>query len=445
MTKDLLALAHTALARARHFGASAADALVVDGRSLEVAVRDGAIENLEQSEAIEVGLRVFVGQASAAIATSKIDAAGIDRIAEQAVAMAKAAPPDPYAGIANPNQIAHDWAMPDIAGETLLDAAQLRDMALAAEKSALAVKGVSKSGGAGASSSDRSVALAASNGFSGTYQRTGLSLSATAIAGDGTAMERDYDYSSVIHREDLRSAEDIGSEAGRRVVRRVNPRKVKSQAVPVIYDSRIASSLVGHFLSAIMGSAIARGTSFLREKLGEQVFGENIHIIDDPLRPRGLASKPFDAEGIATKVLPLIEAGVLKSWILDLGSARQLGLQTTGHAARGLAGPPGPSSSNVILSPGSLSLDDMIKSIGTGFYVTELIGHGPNIVTGDYSRGASGFWIENGEVSYPVSEVTLAGKLADMFRNLEPANDLVYRGSINAPSCRLEGMTLGGR
>lgn len=445
MTKDLLALAHTALARAKHFGASAADALVVDGRSLEVAVRDGAIENLEQSEAIEVGLRVFVGQASAAIATSKIDAAGIDRIAEQAVAMAKAAPPDPYAGIASPDQIAHDWAMPDIAGETLLDAAQLRDMALAAEKSALAVKGVSKSGGAGASSSDRSVALAASNGFSGTYQRTGLSLSATAIAGDGTAMERDYDYSSVIHREDLREPEDIGSEAGRRVARRINPRKVKSQAVPVIYDSRIASSLVGHFLSAIMGSSIARGTSFLREKLGQQVFSDSIHIVDDPLRPRGLASKPFDAEGIATRALPLIEAGVLKSWILDLGSARQLGLQTTGHAARGLAGPPGPSSSNVTLSPGSLSLDDMIKSIGTGFYVTELIGHGPNIVTGDYSRGASGFWIENGEITYPVSEVTLAGKLADMFRNLEPANDLVYRGSINAPSCRLEGMTLGGR
>jgi PmbA protein len=445
MTKDLLALAQTALARAKHFGASAADALVVDGRSLEVAVRDGTIENLEQSEAVEVGLRVFVGQSSAAIATSKIDAAGIDRIAEQAVAMAKAAPPDPYAGIASPDQVARDWAVPDIAGETLLDANQLRDMALAAEKSALAVHGVSKSGGAGASSSDRSVALAASNGFSGSYRRTGLSLSATAIAGDGTAMERDYDYSSVIHREDLREPEDIGSEAGRRVVKRINPCKVKSQAVPVIYDSRIASSLVGHFLSAIMGSSIARGTSFLREKLGAQVFGDSIHIIDDPLRPRGLASKPFDAEGIATKALPLIEAGVLKSWILDLGSARQLGLQTTGHAARGLAGPPGPSSSNVTLSSGSLSLDDMIKSIGTGFYVTELIGHGPNIVTGDYSRGASGFWIENGEITYPVSEVTLAGKLADMFHNLEPANDLVYRGSINAPSCRLEGMTLGGR
>lgn len=445
MTKDLASLAQTALARAKHFGASAADALVIDGRSLDVAVREGTIENLEQSEAVEVGLRVFVGQSSAAIATSKIDAAGIERIAEQAVAMAKAAPPDPYAGIAAPDQVARDWGELDIAGETLLDAEVLRDMALSAESHALAVKGVSKSGGAGASSYERSVMLAASNGFAGGYRRSGLSLSATAIAGETSAMERDYDYSSVIHPQDLRKAEDIGREAGRRAVRRLHPRKVKSQAVPVIYDSRIASSLVGHFLSAITGSAIARGTSFLRDKLGQQVFGTDIHITDDPLRPRGLASRPFDAEGIATKTLPLIEAGVLKSWILDLGSARQLNLQTTGHAARGLAGSPGPSSSNVTLSPGTISLDDMIKSIGTGFYVTELIGHGPNIVTGDYSRGASGLWIENGEIAFPVSEVTLAGKLADIFLNITPANDLTYRSSINAPSCRVEGLTLGGR
>ncbi len=445
MTKDLATLAHTALARAKHHGASAADAIVIDGRSLEVAVREGAIEHLEQSEATEIGLRVFVGQSSAAIATSKIDSSGIERIAEQAVAMAKAAPADPYSGIATPDQVARDWAPLDMAGETLLDAEALREMALSAERHALDVKGVSKSGGAGASSYERRVMLAASNGFAGSYRRTGLSLSATAIAGEATAMERDYDYSSVIHREDLRAPEEIGREAGLRAVRRLNPRKVKSQAVPVIYDSRIASSLVGHFLSAIMGSAIARGTSFLREKLGQQVFGGDIGIIDDPLRPRGLASRPFDAEGIATRTLPLVEAGVLKSWILDLGSARQLGLATTGHAARGLAGPPGPSSSNVTLSPGTLSLDEMMKEIGTGFYVTELIGHGPNIVTGDYSRGASGFWVENGEIAYPVSEVTLAGKLADIFRNLTPANDLTFRTSTNAPSCRLEGMTLGGR
>ena len=445
MTKDLLKLADTALSRARHYGATAADALVIDGSSLEVAVREGSIENLEQSEACEIGLRVLVGQSSAAIATSRIDAAGIERIAEQAVAMAKAAPPDPYAGIATADQIAKDWAPIDIAGDGLPDAAALRDMALTAETHALEVEGVSKSGGAGASSSDRTILLAASNGFSGTYRRTGVSLSATAIAGDGTNMERDYDYSSVIHAEDLRSPQDIGHEAGVRAARRLGARKVKSQAVPVIYDNRIAASLVGHFLSAIMGSSIARGTSFLRDKLGQPVFAKGIEILDDPRRPRGLASRPFDAEGIATRSLPLIEDGVLKSWILDLGSARQLGLATTGHAARGLAGPPGPSSSNVHLKPGQSSLTDMMKAIGEGFYVTELIGHGPSIVTGDYSRGASGFWIEKGEIAYPVSEVTLAGKLADMFLNLTPANDLTFRTSLNAPSCLVEGMTLGGR
>lgn len=445
MTKDLLKLAEAALARARQFGATSADALIVDGRSLEVAVREGAIENLEQSEACEIGLRVLVGQSSAAIATSKIDEAGITRIAEQAVAMAKAAPADPYAGIASADEIAKDWAALDTAGENLPDAALLRDMALAAETHALEVKGVSKSGGAGASSYDRTVLLAASNGFSGTYRRTGVSLSATAIAGDGTAMERDYDFSSVIHPRDLRKPEDIGREAGRRAARRLNPRKVKSQSVPVIYDNRIASGLVGHFLSAIMGSAVARGTSFLRDKLGEAVFAPMIEILDDPHRPRGLASRPFDAEGIATRPLALIEAGVLKSWIMDLSSARQLGLKTTGHAARGLAGPPGPSSSNVHMKPGETSLADMIKAIGEGFYVTELIGHGPNIVTGDYSRGASGFWIEKGEIAYPVSEVTLAGKLGDIFAKLTPANDLTFRTSLNAPSCLVEGMTLGGR
>jgi PmbA protein len=359
--------------------------------------------------------------------------------------MAKTAPPDPYAGIAAANEVARVWAPLDIAGDALPDAAVLRDMALTAEAHALGVEGVSRSGGASASSTDRTVLLAATNDFAGSYRRTSVSLSATAIAGEGTAMERDYDFCSVTHPEDLRRAEDIGNEAGRRAARRVSPRKVRSQAVPIIYDSRVAGSLVGHFLSAISGSAIARGTSFLRDRLGDQVFATSVGILDDPRRPRGLASRPFDAEGIATRSLPLVEAGVLASWILDLGSARQLGLKTTGHAARGLAGPPGPSSSNVHMKPGTSSLSDMMNAIGEGFYVTELIGHGPNIVTGDYSRGASGFWIEEGEIAYPVSEVTLAGKLADMFHNLTPANDLAFRTAVNAPSCLVEGMTLGGR
>jgi PmbA protein len=445
MTKDLFKLAGTALAGAKHFGATAADVLVIDGRSLEVGVREGAIENLEQSEACEVGLRVLVGQSSAAIATSKIDDGDIERIAEQAVAIAKAAPSDPYAGIATASEIAKDWSPLDIAGEDLPDATALREMALTAEAHALKIKGVSKSGGAGASSSDRTILLAASNGFAGSYRRTAVSLSATAIAGEGTAMERDYDYSSVTHLQDLRKPEDIGREAGMRAARRLGARKVNSQAVPVIYDSRIAASLVGHFLAAIMGSAIARGTSFLRDKLEAPVFAKTIEILDDPHRPRGLASRPFDAEGIATRPLSLIEGGVLTSWILDLASARQLGLKTTGHAARGLAGPPNPSSSNVHMKPGDASLAEMIKGIGEGFYVTELIGHGPNMVTGDYSRGASGLWIEKGEIAYPVSEVTLAGKLPDMFLKLTPANDLTFRTAVNAPSCLVEGMTVGGR
>jgi PmbA protein len=419
--------------------------LIIDGRSLDVGVREGAIESLEQSEACEIGLRVLVGQSSAVIATSKIDDAGIERIAEQAVAMAKAAPSDPYAGIAAASEIAKSWAPLDTAGENLPDAAALREMALTAEAHALEVKGVSKSGGAGASASDRTILLAASNGFAGSYQRTGVSLSATAIAGEGTAMERDYDYSSVTHPQDLREPEDIGREAGVRAARRLGARKIKSQAVPVIYDSRIAASLVGHFLAAIMGSAVARGTSFLRDKLGTQIFAKTIEILDDAHRPRGLASRPFDAEGIATRPLAFIEGGVLTSWILDLASARQLGLKTTGHAARGLAGPPNPSSSNVHMKPGDATLAEMMKAIGEGFYVTELIGHGPNIVTGDYSRGASGFWIERGEIAYPVSEVTLAGKLPDMFLKLTPANDLTFRTAVNASSCLVEGMTLGGR
>jgi PmbA protein len=445
MTKELFRLAETALSRAKRFGATAADALVIDGRSLDIGVREGTVENLEQSEACEIGLRVLVGQSSAAIATSKIDDAGIERIAEQAVAMAKAAPADPYVGIAAASEIAKDWAPIDIAGDDLPDASALRDMALTAEAHALKVKGVSKSGGAGASASDRTILLAASNGFVGSFRRTGVSLSATAIAGEGTAMERDYDYSSVTHPRDLRRPEEIGREAGMRAARRLHPRKVKSQAVPVIYDSRIASSLLGHFLAAIVGSAVARGTSFLRDKLGTQVFAGTIDILDDPHRPRGLASRPFDAEGIATRPLSLIEDGTLTSWILDLASARQLGLKTTGHAARGLAGPPGPSSSNVHMKPGEATLAEMIKTIGEGFYVTELIGHGPNIVTGDYSRGASGFWIESGEIAYPVSEVTLAGKLPDMFLKLTPANDLTFRTAVNGPSCLVEGMTVGGR
>jgi PmbA protein len=445
MTADLASIAQDIVARAIKAGASAADALAIESGSIDVGVREGNIEDIEQSESREVGLRVFAGKSSAAIATSVLTEDSLNRVVDQAVAMAKAAPPDPLTGIADQDMLARNFPDLDLAASELPGAEDLKAMALEAEGAALAVKGVAKSGGGGASASRRTVALAASNGFTGGYQRTGVSLSVSAIAGTGTAMERDYDYSSAVHGSNLRAPADIGRGAGKRAARRVNPRKINSQSVPVIYDWRVASSLVGHLISAILGSSVSRRMSFLMDKRGEKIFPSGINIIDDPLRRRGLASRPFDAEGLPAQKLPLIEDGVLREWLLDLYSARKLGLQSNGRASRGLSGPPGPSSTNVHMEPGTTTPEDLVKSLKQGFLATELIGHGPNIVTGDYSRGASGFWIENGEIAYPVSEVTLAGKLPDMFARLTPADDIKFRSSVNAPSCLIEGMTLGGR
>ena len=445
MTDSLSSIAQDIIARAMKAGASAADALAIEASSVDVGIRDGGIENLEQSEAREIGLRVFAGQSSAAIATSIFSEDSLDRVVAQAVAMAKAAPPDPLAGLAEADAIARDFPDLDLAAADLPGAEDLKAMALEAEAAALAVRGVTKSGGGGASASRRTVALAASNGFAGSYRRTGISLSISAIAGEGTAMERDYDYSTAVHGADLRAPADVGRKAGKRAARRLNPRKIKSQAVPVIYDRRVAASLVGHLIAAIVGSAVSRGTSFLKDRMGDRIFPAGITIIDDPRRRRGLGSRPFDAEGLATQRLDLVADGVLGHWLLDLYSARKLGLKSNGHASRGLSGPPGPSSTNVHMEPGNVTPDDLVKSLKRGFLVTELIGHGPNIVTGDYSSGASGFWIENGEIAYPVSEVTLAGRLPDMFAHLTPADDLKFRSTVNAPSCLVEGLTLGGR
>ena len=445
MTADLASIAQDIVARAIKAGASSADALAIEASSVDIGVREGKIEKLEQSESREVGLRVFTGKSSAVVATSALTADSLDRVVEQAVAMAKAAPPDPLVGLADTDMLAESFPDLDLAAQDLPGVEDLKAMALEAEGAALSVKGVAKSGGAGGSASRRIVALAASNGFLGSYQRTGVSLSVSAIAGEGTAMERDYDYSSAVHGANLRAPADIGRGAGKRAARRLNPRKIASQAVPVIYDWRVASSLVGHMISGILGSSVARGTSFLKDKRGEKIFPSGINIIDDPLRRRGLGSRPFDVEGLAAKRLDLVADGVLQHWLLDLYSARKLGLQSNGRAARGLSGPPGPSATNVHLEPGTTTPEDLVKSLKRGFLATELIGHGPNTVTGDYSRGASGYWIENGEIAYPVSEVTLAGKLLDMFAHLTPADDIKFRSTINVPSCLIEGMTLGGR
>jgi len=435
MTDDLLTLAGDAVARARKRGADQAEASAGDSRATDVEMLHGAIEKLEGAEGRRIGLTVFVGKSSASVSSGVFTSDALDRLAETAIAMAKLAPPNPFAGVADASQLATDFPDLDLVSKDLPDAAQLQEMARAAEETALAVKGVSKSGGSGASAYDRSGAMVISNGFSRASRRTGVSVSVSAIAGEGTAMERDYDYSSTVHFSDLRSPEAVGREAGERAVKRLNPRKVKSQSVPVIFDKRIASSLIGHLLGAISGSAIARGTSFLKDRLGQQVLSKGVTIVEDPFRKRGLASRSYDGDGLPIKPRNLIDQGVLTTWLLDLKSARQLNMAPTGHGS-------GPS--NLHMQPGG-KLADMLKAIPQGLYVTEMIGSSVNGVTGDYSRGASGFWIENGELTYPVSEITIAGNLKDMFLNLTPADDLEFRSSVNAPSCLVEGLTLAGR
>jgi PmbA protein len=444
MTDDLLNLAEDILARAKKLGADSCDALAIDAQGTDIEMREGEIEKLERTESHGLGLRVFIGQSSALISGSVFTTESLDRLAETAVAMARATPPDSFAGLAAHELLAKDMPKLDLISSYLPESDKLKALALEVEDAALAVKGVTKSGGASASASQRKIALVTSAGFGQTYGRTSLSLSVSAIAGEGTGMERDYDYSAACHFEDLKTPQEVGKSAGERTVKRLQARKIASQSVPVVYDKRVASSLLGHLSSAINGAAIARGTSFLKSQMGQQIFSKGISIVDDPLRLRGLASRPFDGEGISCSRRELIANGVLTGWVLDLRSSRQLGLAPTGNGSRGLSSPPGPSTSNLHLEPGQLSPEQMIVSIQQGLYITELIGNSVNMVTGDYSRGASGFWIENGQLAFPVSEITIAGNLRDMFMTLEPANDLVFKSATNAPSCRVEGLTIAG-
>jgi PmbA protein len=437
-------LAERLVAAAHRAGADAADALAVRSVSLAVEVREGAVEESERSEGDDVGLRVFVGRRQAVVSSNDIKA-DVSQLAERAVAMARVAPEDPYSGLADPAQLARDIPDLDLLDPDLPAVALLEERAKRAERAGLAVAGVTKSGGASASAGIGGMVLVTSGGFRGAYLNSGQSVSMTAIAGDGTAMERDYDYSSALHGADLEAPEKVGRSAGERTVERLNPRKVETKRVPVVFDRRVAGSLVSHLAGAINGSAIARKTSFLKDKLGERLFAPGISVIDDPRRKRGLRSRPFDAEGVATRRLAVVEDGVLKSWFLDSATARELELATTGHAQRGVSSTPSPGASNLHLSAGAVTPEALMADIVEGFYVTDLIGMGVNQVTGDYSRGASGFWIENGRRSYPVSEVTIAGNLLEMFRTLSPANDLEFRFGTNAPTVRVEGLTVGGR
>jgi len=426
-------------------GADAADAAALRSMSLAIEVRDGAVEESERAEGDDLGLRVLVGKRQAVVSTNDLSAGGSAALAERAVAMARVAPEDKYAGLAEPELLAHDFPDLDLIDPDLPSVAQLEAMARKAEAAGLAVQGVAKSGGASASAGIAGMVIITSNGFHGAYLGSRHGVSMTAIAGEGTGMERDYDYAAALHASDLDAPEKIGRSAGERAVARLNPRKVTTRKVPVVFDRRVAGSIVGHLAGAANGASVARKTSFLRDKMGEKIFADGIRIIDDPLRKRGLRSHPFDGEGVKVKTLALIDDGVLRSWLLDCATARELGLVTTGHAQRSTSSTPSPGPSNLHMAAGRVSSDELIADIKDGFYVTDLIGVGVNMVTGDYSRGASGFWIENGKLAYPVSEVTIAGHLLDIFRNLTPANDLEFRYATNAPTLRLEGLTVAGQ
>lgn len=438
-------LAEPLLAAARRAGAEAADVIVVHGISQDIGVRLGRTETVERAEGRDLGLRVFVGKRQAIVSSNDFSRRALDALPERAVAMARAVPEDPYCGLADPSRHAKSWPALDLEDGNEPSAEALVALAQAAEDAARAVKGVTNSEGAECGYRRGAVTLATSDGFFGSYASSRYSLSAAVLAGEGLAMERDYDYAVAAHQADLKSAEAIGRTAGERAVRRLNPRKAESGRVPIVYENRLAGGLLGHLSGAISGASIARGTSFLKDRLGQKVFADGLRVIDDPFRPRGLRSRPFDGEGVAGERRALIEDGVLTTWLLDSRAARQLGLASTGHAARGTGGPPSPSASNLYLEPGELSPEALIGEIERGFFVTELIGMGVNGVTGDYSRGAAGFWIEKGALAFPVSEITVAGNLKDMFRAITPASDLVFRTGIDAPTLRVDGMTVAGR
>ncbi|WP_398467625.1 TldD/PmbA family protein [Tardiphaga sp.] len=438
-------LAQRLVEAARRAGADAADAVAVRGVSHGVEVRDGKVEASERSEGDDVGLRVFVGRRQAVISTNDMSGDNAAQLAERAVAMARVAPDDKYVGLADPELLAKNFPDLDVLDPVVPEVGELERRAIEAEEAALAVAGVTKSGGASASTGIGGMVLVTSTGFHGSYLRSSHGVSMTAIVGDGTRMERDYDFSSALHASDLASPAAVGKLAGERTVARANPRKVATCKVPVVYDPRVSNSLVGHVIGAANGASVARKTTFLKDSLGKQLFNGNIRIIDDPLRVRGLRSQSFDAEGVTTVKRAIIDEGVLTTWLLDCATARELGLQTTGHAHRGVSSSPSPGAYNLHMEAGDVSPEDLIADIKEGFYVTDLIGSGVNGVTGDYSRGAGGFWIENGKLTYAVSEITIAGHLFEMFKSLIPANDLTFKYGVNAPTVRVEGLTIAGR
>ncbi len=447
MQQDLEALTGALLRAARAAGAEAADAIAVTGRSISIDVREGTLEQAERAEGIDLGLRVLIGRRQACVSASDARSQTLETMAERAVAMAREAPEDPHAGLADPGQLGRDL---DIAALELDDPegdpapAALEAEARAAEAAARAVAGVAQVQSASAAQGRQVMHLAATNGFSGGYARSSRMTSCAAITGEGTAMERDGYGESRVFQADMPAAAEIGRIAGERAVARAGSRRPKTGAWPVIYDERIAAGLIGHLLAAVNGTAIARGASWLRDAMGEPVLPSGLTLTEDPHRPRIGGSRPFDAEGLATARRDIVRGGALQGWVLDLATARKLGLESTANASRSAAAPPSPSVSNIALTQGTRDLDGLMREMGTGFLVTSLMGASINPTTGDYSRGASGFWVENGEVAYPVNECTLAGNLRDMLMRLTPANDARAHRSQMVPSLLVEGLTLAG-
>lgn len=447
MSTSLADLTEALLHHARHAGADSADAIAVDGTSLSISVRGGALEQAERSEGVEIGLRVIVGQRQACVSASDIRDATLREMAERAVTMARLAPVDPTVGLAEPVQLStlRDGDALDLCDPGAdPDPAQLERMAQEAEAAALSVKGVSQVQAANAGFSRSRVHLAASNGFAGGYARTDYGLSCVAISGEGLGMERDYFGDGRNHAADLLDPARIGHIAGERSVARMGARKPKTGAYPVIFDERIAAGLIGHLLSATNGTAIARGASWARDLMGEQVLPKGLSVIEDPHRPRASASRPFDGEGLPTHKRAIVSDGVLLEWTLDLATGRKLGLPSTGSASRGTSSPPSPAVGNIALTQGSRSRDALLREMGTGLLITSMIGSSINATTGDYSRGASGFWVENGEIAFPVNECTVAGNLREMLLSIRPANDARAHLSRVVPSLLVEGLTLAG-
>lgn len=435
--------AQSLVERARAAGADAADAVYVGSESQSVQVRLGELEHVDRSEGEEIGLRVFVGSQSASVATSDFSDEALGALVERAVAMAREAPEDPYAGLAAPELLTHG-PFPDIDAEDRreVDPLELRRIALAAEKAALAVEGVTNSSGGSAGTSTSTMALATSDGFAGAYRATGFSNSASVIAGEGSSMQRDSAWHGARHLRDVDAPEVTGTLAGERAVARLNPGKPKPGRYPVLFDPRVAGTLLGHFTGAVTGSSVARKSSFLQEKLGQQIFAKGIQILDDPLRPRGSRSRLFDGEGLPVTLMALVEDGILKTWIADSAAARQLGIKPTGHAVRGASGPPGAGPSNLYIAAGSRSREELLTAYPEAVLITELIGQGVNGVTGDYSRGAAGFMVRGGEIAEPVAEITIASNLLDMFATMEPGSDLEFRRGWDSPTLLVPEMTV---